>query len=246
MSITVNSSGSVSSNAGTNPITISCPTAGNDRVLVAGVGSSSGAPSLTSVVSHNGSSSGWVELFDGLDSPLHISGHYVEGPSDTGTLSATLVTADDEVTLHYAVLNEVKLSDPVGTVPSIASGADAGPATITIPSATDDFCLAFPYTGFNGLTPGSGETQQEEEIIDSILTGGIFSEVAVGSSTVIAPTKTADGFDDVWITCGVAFHPKVSSAVMTGTGIGGITEADVVAGGKVITVTITGDTLIPA
>lgn len=36
------------------------------------------------------------------------------------------------------------------------------------------------------------------------------------------------------------------TAAMTGTGIGGITEADIVSGGKVVTVTITGDTLIPA
>lgn len=39
--------------------------------------------------------------------------------------------------------------------------------------------------------------------------------------------------------------PYGGSAVLTGTAVGGITEADVVTGGKVITVTLTGDTWIP-
>jgi hypothetical protein len=74
--------------------------------------------------------------------------------------------------------------------------------------------------------------------------------VAMGSGADAAGTDTANkeaqtgGPDATWAAVMLALRPAAATAAVTGTATASITEADIVAGGKTIITTLTGDTFI--
>lgn len=178
-------------------------TSGSNKALFAGVGSSSGAPQLTSSVTYNGTA--MVEMWDGVaQSFYHNSGHYLVAPAASGNLVATLAASDDELAVHGIPLSDVDQATPIGTVPSMTNGNSAT-ASVTVSSATGDLVLAHLYGAWLGGTAGAGETEHTEQIIVASASGATYSEAGAASVT-IAPTRTAVGpFSDAWLINGVSF-----------------------------------------
>jgi len=139
------------------------------------------------------------------------------------------------------------------TITDNAAAADGAESlTLSGAPASSSFVLGF-YSAYNGSgtpssTPGSGWTEMYE--VGAATYTYLHSEERTGS------TSTAVSWTDVDVNS-VSFSEPIAagieikaassaSAAVTGTATASITEADIVAGGKTIIVTLTGDTFIGA
>jgi hypothetical protein len=99
--------------------------------------------------------------------------------------------------------------------------------------------------GVSTMEPGGSYTQVEE--IEAAPLSVIYKTVA-STGTYVADWTLTGGGDKRWM-CHIATFKAATggaSAALSGTATSGMTEADVVSGGKVITVTLSGTTWIPS
>lgn len=156
------------------------------------------------------------------------------------TFSVTWVSTLNALThliVGAAAFSGVDQTTPLGT-PVIANGSSTAPSTgsITVPA--------------NGLAIGSMATDDDNAFVQASTL--LFEVEGVGGDTgggaqYRSTTGSLDWTTDnqQWAVAGVALNPSGgATAALTGTAVGGITEADIVAGSKTIVITLTGDTWI--
>ena len=108
-----------------------------------------------------------------------------------------------------------------------------------------DGCLVVSFT-INTSAGTSAITEESTVINDTGATDGCSSQYEVqASAAAIAGDFTATSGN--YVTCVASFKPAsgaTATATLTGTAAAGITEADIVTGGKTIILTLTGGTFI--
>ena len=139
----------------------------------------------------------------------------------------------------------------------VADSSHASPWTVTsaaFSSATSKECDIFWIAQADGasadiaFTPPTGYTEDADVDESSGLHLRQFEfahQDAVASGATGSLSGTGTGAAAAWAVFAVALG-TAPTAALSGTGTAGISETDVVAGGKVVDVTLTGDTYVPA
>lgn len=146
-----------------------------------------------------------------------------EGPGPAVRISGT--SASRNAYFGQCNTTEIRLYKVVaGTFTQL--GTDAAPAAVNDVIEID--------ANGNQITLKKNGTTIIGPIADSSLTTGAWGLWATGGAADSVAVDNWEGGD----------FSASASAVLTGTAVGGITEADVVAGGNTVIITLTGDTFI--
>ena len=199
----------------------------------------------------SGGTNAYSEVGTGLDHPAGLegdsSGHmFYAIAKATETLTVTVSNhADAGMSVHVVSGNNTTLGSVLNTYnvkADTSEGTSHSSESITTDNA-NDYLICFWFQEHSASTHtenGTSFTIRSEEsthahaTFDRIVTGkGTYSDAITTSASVrygsiIAAFKAA----------------AAGAAVISGTATEGITEADIVAGGKTIIVTLSGDTLI--
>ena len=160
-------------------------------------------------------------------------------PGGNKTFTATFSSAVD-----YRGIEVVELSGADTVAPFAGSASATGnsttPATGNVsptPSADGCYILAVAF-GSGGQTPtpsGSYTELLHETVLQDSLSGlAQATAAATGATWTIGTAAT-------WGAIAAVYKPRTVNAVLSGTALSSITEADIVAGGKTIIITLTGD-----
>ena len=165
----------------------------------------------------------------------------------TGHVSATATVTVIATCLAGTAVPTSYNSDSVSATSAGGANPSIGPTT-PAPAANSYFIAAVCKGGTGVATAGSGwqfytnSTQTNNATLQDL-----YVEELTTTTASVVKTALFTNASEAWTGRIASFAPLVSaSAVLTGTAVGGITEANVVAGGKVITITLTGDTFIPS
>lgn len=180
---------------------------------------------------------------NGISSRLYI----LAGPSagsNTVSVDFSVGPTSNCITCCFAYtgVDQVTPSDNYTT----AQGTDAT-AELTITSASGDMPVV--AVGYRGNTPVSSAPTSYTERVDRVhaveptiaATGGDGTGAASVATVSTYTTSATNG----WNALGLNLNAS-GGATLTGTLGDGATEAEIVAGGQVLTITLGGDTWIPA
>lgn len=156
-------------------------------------------------------------------------------------------TCDAAAACWYGPTNPTTPVD-LGSV-QVDAAATADPSVV-VTSETGDFVVAVDISGDNpptSVTPGTGENERVDVVYNTFNMHWIADQDGAASVT-IAPHRNVAGA--YWLNRLIAINVNVAASgptvALTGTATASIVEADVVAGGKTIILTVTGDTWITA
>jgi len=139
----------------------------------------------------------------------------------------------DQTTPYDAASVQV---DATGTLtPSVAVPSEAGDTVVALDARADNPCTS--------EAPGTDETERFDVVAQGF---GLWTgEQAGAASVTIAPTRNDGGA--FWADRLIAFNVNAAaggSVALTGTITASTTEANIIAGGKTIILTLTGDTWV--
>ena len=160
--------------------------------------------------------------------------YLINPTSGTHNAVATFSTGDVYY-LHIQGFTGANTVTPLGTFVSSISGPT--PISVVVSSNTGDIVLDVAC-GVIGTWTITDQTEQFNSILNTTSYAGSYK--AGSSSVTMGWTDTSSDP----ILGGVSVNAAGGSAAVTGTAAASITEADVVAGGKILTITLTGDTFI--
>jgi hypothetical protein len=126
----------------------------------------------------------------------------------------------------------------------VSAFGNSGTATVNATSDTDEFVIdAFVADANDFSTVGADQTERWN-LVEGSTSGGGSTEPGAASVTM----SWALPFTTDWGIVALSINPvaAAATAVLTGTATETIDEADIVAGGKTIIVTLTDDTFVPA
>lgn len=160
-------------------------------------------------------------------------------PSATGTHDVVAsFSGADLSSAGVTLFNGVHQTVSFGTAAS--GGARDTTNSVAISSAAGELVWTSTSTDDEtGITAGGTQLWQD---------AGVGSDNSFGAQTYSgAATVTATWTQDIlgWSSGGIALKPTATSAALTGTVTATIGEADIVAGGKTIIATLTGDSWVP-
>ena len=243
-SVAFDAATSATEQGGDGVLSLSHTAGGADRAAFIGVSVAFSGDS-GGTVTYGGNAA--TSLFEDDSTQIGVSGfYYVAPPASAQTVTSDLVaTAPFSHNLHVISMTGVDPTTPVGTPVVVTAGFDTNPSVTVGSVGADDLVVdVMACTIANsGVTIGASQTQrtiQDNSGPDSHRTstqsganGGVMSWTYAGST---------------WRSLGaVAFKPAAPATVaLTGTAAASITEADIVAGGKTIILTVTDDTVVPA
>lgn len=202
----------------TDTCTVSITVSGDDTFIYGAAGSLQGSGTLIpSAVTFNG------DALTEIDSHVHFNGNIaistwgLKNP-DAGThdLEFTWEINNHEIGCGGIALSGVDQTTPFGT-PAEAEAND-GPATVDVPSDTDELVIASVVAGSNPLTVTVGTIAWEEDPTGmSDFLGAAGSATASGASPTATVTWTIGlgGFDDRWAATGVSFKPAGEAPPVT-------------------------------
>lgn len=178
---------------------------------------------------------------------------------NTATTEFTITADCGGESVHIFILDVFSYTgqhaSPIGATAAASDQAGNGAVSTTLsgtPATTSEvvagLVLALNSSGNTGVTHGTGWTEIADTRLDEWM--AFQTQIRTGS------TSTTVGWDDAYVGSGTADNSALvaleilsaeggASAVLTGTAVGGITEADVVSGGRTIVITLSGDTFIP-
>lgn len=172
-------------------------------------------------------------------------------PTSAQTVEVVLSGAADEVVIEVISFQGVDPTTPIGTPVTSVTGT-ATPSVTVGSVGADDMLFGFVYAVSNvgdltiaGCSPGADQTQGTEHLDPGGFGYGA-SSYQDGAAGGVMSWSLSGGVPDFGTTIGAfAFLPFIDpAAALTGTALASITEADLVAGGKTIIVTLTAETFI--
>lgn len=164
--------------------------------------------------------------------------------SGSGTITATASSSGGNVLAAFVVRNSAGNGTPVSVTGSAGR-------TLNLTRTQDNSLVLGVCADWNAnpddvVTAVPAGTIRGAAFISGEATYFIFSwsdQGAAGGPTAYGYTGQANTVINTFMH--VEIFPSALSAAVSGTAVGGITEGDIVAGGKTIVVTISGDTVIP-
>lgn len=217
-----------------------------NRAMTVGVASwdDTGANTVSGVTL-GGSATGWSELIeeqDAGDNAVAIWG-CVAPAVGTADVVVTMSDVVSELGVNALSVHDAHQSATFGT-PNDATGSSSTPSVV-ISAAADGMVYDIVYCNTNaGCTAGDGQTERCDSAINA--GGRVLASTEPGAASVtMSWTLPSAGF---WIQAGVAINvaDATPTAAITGTAGDGATEAQIVAGGQTLIITVAGDTWIPA
>ena len=182
--------------------------------LFAGLCSSDSSPVQASgaIFEPAGDNDAFTNSFTASNSPyVEISGWYLIAPASTGsrTVRGTWPeNNEDEMIVAAFSFIGAHQTTPLGT-PQTAN-ADSTTAQVTgVGSASDEIVVDVMYSLWNGQSPGSGQTEQWEELLGA--TGGAGSTKTGEASTTMSWTRDAAGFGTDWAIGAVGVRPAAAA-----------------------------------
>jgi len=130
------------------------------------------------------------------------------------------------------------------TTRNATTGSGSGTAAaLTVTTSVDDWAIGAANWDDNAVSAGAGTTVDATGLAAADISSCVAHRPYNAATTTVNLT-----IDNVtWSMAGCALIPLAGgSAALTGTAAAGITEADIVTGGKTIILTLTGDTFIAA
>lgn len=213
------------------------PTGTAQLAAFAGSGNSSGGGGRLGSTTYNGVAMDekWDEVFNTL---YGHAGYVLAGiPSTSVNVVNTLAAAPDEHAFGVMVFTGVDQTTPAGTA-AFSNGSGTTMSNTVTDALTAGMVVDNLYCE-SSPTMGADQTTQNTENIG----GFTFFRQSTQAASVVPATMSWTQASDTWGHGAIALRPHITAA-LTGTVTASITEADVVAGGKDIILTLTDGTFV--
>lgn len=227
---------------GTASVTFACTVSNGHNFLEVEVGVGAGSLWTVSSVTFNGVAltKKWGPSWDNNWNQTQM--WYLANPP-VGTFNVVVSLSGGSVSQLVATAtpwNDVDTSNPLGTAVTASSASTSTPSTGSITSDADSVVIGSCMSDDNvNLEPDGTKLAEINDIATDTSYCSQYKTTA--PATLNWTTSGIVG----WACGGVSLHGTVTTtAAITGT-LNGATEADVVAGGKTIVITLSGDTFIP-
>jgi hypothetical protein len=168
-------------------------------------------------------------------------------PPAAGTLTfrATSSEASQDINLHVEEYSGV---GSIGNTATATGSTDPMNVSVTMQDANNYVVGAFGSRGTAAPTTGNPGTFRSGEFSNAVdREASALADNTSASTGSLNVGVTIPGGGLGWAAVGLELRSGGTvSAALTGTALASITEADIVAGGKTIVITLTGDSFIPS
>jgi hypothetical protein len=168
--------------------------------------------------------------------------------SESGSYTATHSSASSQGSM--LAVSGAHQTAPIDPNPTVNTGTGTTTTALGLTTDKDGDLLIFIGTDWgttaNNLTPPSGSTptftERQDVALTYIATGNLATAGATGNKTITNNSSATDPWSGSLIA--VTGPDPAATATLSGTALNNITESDIVAGGKTIVITLSGDTFI--